>query len=442
MNPPELLEEDYRSRPELAAYYSDRKLMVRNVALIGLCQLGSGFAGIVAGPLIILELLELGVRENIQATISSVNGFALSFLVMWFSWMSDHTVSKMGRRKPYLFASAPFLIFPMMAFPFLAESHWVPLLIGLQIVKMLALDMKMSTFPLLSIDCVPRNLLARANSVLLVAGGIMGFLAMRYTKNLILVADWFPYVLGGSVMLLTTATAWFIKEPPINHPATEPFRPWSTFKTIGKDKRIFWLILGVAMINGFLNMNNQWVWFWSKETLNLQREDIFEALSWAHLINIVLAYPIGMIIDRWGGFRIVVMLWIGQVMCFAWAMNVTDKMGLIVLSLATTMIAPLYAAADIMVYKSADPKDVGSMTSSSACIRNMYNALLSLVAGWAIFLFSHNFRIGFIMGIVMSTVGLAMFFIHRRKMQQKPLSSPDSAGILGKSNAAGTAGIG
>jgi uncharacterized membrane protein len=106
------------------------------------------------------------------------------------------------------------------------------------------------------------------------------------------------------------------------------------------------------------------------------------------------------------------------------------------------MIAPLYAAADIMVYKSADPKDVGSMTSSSACIRNMYNALLSLVAGWAIFLFSHNFRIGFIMGIVMSTVGLAMFFIYRRKMQQKPLSSPDSAGILGKSNAAGTAGIG
>ena len=98
--------------------------MVRNVALIGLCQLGSGFAGIVAGPLIILELLELGVRENIQATISSVNGFALSFLVMWFSWMSDHTVSKMGRRKPYLFASAPFLIFPMRAFPFLAESHW------------------------------------------------------------------------------------------------------------------------------------------------------------------------------------------------------------------------------------------------------------------------------------------------------------------------------
>jgi hypothetical protein len=245
----------------------------------------------------------------------------------------------------------------------------------------------------------------------------MGFLTMRYAGDLISVAEWFPFVLGGTVMAITTLVALLIKEPPIHHPATERFKPWSTFKVAARDKRIFWLMLGVAMISGFVNMNNTWVWFWAKETLNLQRQDIFSALSWASLVNIALAYPIGWLIDRWGGFRVVLIYWVGQVICFAWAMNVHDKAGLIILSLATTVIAPLYTAADIMIYKSADPKDVGSMTSSNSCIRNMYGATLGFVAGWLIFFFGHNFRIGFVIGIIMSTVGLMMFIIHHYQMR-------------------------
>jgi MFS family permease len=408
---------DYRSRPELAAYYADRKLMWRNVILIGISNLGWGMAGTLTVPLITLKLLELGVRENVQATIGSFNGWILSFLVMWFSWMSDHTCSRLGRRKPYLFMAAPFIIIPMVIFPFFSESKWVWFLIALQIIKMIAMDMKASTFPLLSIDCVPRDLLARMNSIFTIAGGVMGFLTMRYAGDLISVAEWFPFVLGGTVMAITTLAALLIKEPPIHHPATERFKPWSTFKVAARDKRIFWLMLGVAMISGFVNMNNTWVWFWAKETLNLQRQDIFSALSWASLVNIVLAYPIGWLIDRWGGFRVVLIYWVGQVICFAWAMNVHDKAGLIILSLATTVIAPLYTAADIMIYKSADPKDVGSMTSSNSCIRNMYGATLGFVAGWLIFFFGHNFRIGFVIGIIMSTVGLMMFIIHHYQMR-------------------------
>lgn len=422
------VDEDYRSRPELVAYYSDRRLMWRNVILIGISNLGWGFAGTITVPLITLKLLELGVGENIQATINSINGWALSFLVMWFSWMSDHTCSPMGRRKPYLFVSAPFIIVSMMIFPFFAEAKWMWLLIGLYIVKMVAMDLKQSTFPLLSIDCVPRDVLARANSIFTIAGGVVGFFTMHYAGHLIRVAEWFPYVLGGVVMTSTTFVALLIKEPPIRHPATERFKPWSTFKVAAHDKRIFLLMLGVAMISGFLAMNNMWVWFWAKETLGLKREDIFNALSWASLVNIVLAYPIGWLIDRWGGFRVVIIFWIGQVACFAWAMNVHDKAGLIILSLATTVIAPLYGAADIMIYKSADPKDVGSMTSSNSCIRNGYNAMLGLVAGWLIFFFGHNFRIGFVIGIIMSTVGLLMFFIHHRAML-RPLRKPGAPTI-------------
>ena len=406
----------------MAAYYADHSLMWRNVILIGICNLGWGMVFSLVGPLIVLKLLDLGVRENIQATISSVNGWALSFLVMWFSWMSDHTVSRIGRRKPYLFLAAPFIIVPILIFPFMSQPKWIWLLIAMQIVSMIAMDMKASTFSLLNIDCVPRPLLARMNSIFSIVGGLMGFLIGRYAGTIIGVAEWFPFVLGGSVMTLTTLVAIFIKEPPIQHPTTERFKIWSTFKVAAHDKRIFWLMLGVGMIPGYLVMSNQWTWFWAKETLHLERQEIFQALSWASLLNVALAYPIGWIIDRWGGFRVVVLLWVGQAACFLWVMQVHDKAGLIILSLASTIIGPLYAAADIMVFKSADPKDVGSITSTNSCLRNGHNATLGFVSGWLIFLFGHNFRIGFVLGIIMSTVGLMMFIIYRRKMCGKTVA--------------------
>ncbi len=403
---------------EVAAYYADKPLMWRNVALIGLCNVGWSVVGTVVVPLTALRLLELGLRENLQATINSVNAYALSFLVMYFAWKSDHTVSRMGRRKPFLFLSAPFIIASIALFPVFDEAHLLWMLVLLYVVKMFFMDIKSSTFPLLNIDCVPRDVLARANSVLTIASGLAGFFAMRYVGDLSNFASWLPFVLGAGVMTLTTICAWWIKEPPIRHPTTEKFKIWSTFKVASGDRRIFWLMAGVAMINSYTTMNTTWIWFWAKETLQLEKGEIFQALSWAGLLNIVLAYPIGWIIDRFGGLRVVILFFVGQLACFLWVLNVNDKSGLIVLSLATTLIAPLYAGADMMIFKSAPRKDIGSYTSTNSCLRNFYNASLGLIAGWTIYASGHDFVVGFWIGIVMSGVGILMFFIYHRSMNR------------------------
>src|SRR5438045_3933861 len=87
---------------ELEAYYKQRKLMWRNVVIIGISNVGWGCVFQIVNPLIVMRLLDLGVRENIQGTMQSANGYAVAFLVMLFSWLSDHTISRYGRRKPYL----------------------------------------------------------------------------------------------------------------------------------------------------------------------------------------------------------------------------------------------------------------------------------------------------------------------------------------------------
>lgn len=128
---------------------------------------------------------------------------------------------------------------------------------------------------------------------------------MQTAGKIIAVGEWFPFVLGGTLMTLTTLNALLIKDPPIRYPTTERFKLWSTFQVSAHDKRVFWLMDGVATLNSYIMMNNQWIWFWSKETLQLSRGDIFHALSWAGLVNVALAFPVGWIIDRWVGFRVV-----------------------------------------------------------------------------------------------------------------------------------------
>ncbi len=409
----------YRTDPEaLKAYYEDRALMWRNVFFIGIANLGWGLALGIIGPLIILKLLHLGVEENIQGTINTVNTWTVSFLVMLFSWMSDHTVSRLGRRKPYFFISAPFIIVIIVTFPFLAVPRLVWLVLGMYVVYMLFMDLKQSTFSLVMIDCVPRKVLARTNSIFGIIGGITGFLASWYAGRIIELGESVPYLIGGGVMVITTLCALLIKEPPVYHPPSEPFKPWSTFKVAAEDKRIFILMAGVAIIGAYGYSNVLWIWFWSSATLQLSRNDIFQALAWAQIANVVLSYPLGWVIDRFGGLKVVLVYFILGTACFVFQMYVQTKMQLTLLVLAQTMVFPLYAAADIMVYKSSPEKDVGSITSTNACMRNLFGGFFSLLTAWTIYWAGHNYHVGFMIGEIFSGIGMTLFLIHAWTMRK------------------------
>ena len=147
---------------ELEAYYANRRQTTRNILLIGAASVGWNISLQIVTPLMAVHLLDLGVLENIQGTIQSINFWAVSILVMLFGWMSDHTISRFGRRKPYLFIAAPFIIAVLAAFPFAVELKFVALLLAMQGIYLLFMDLKNSTFALVMIDCVPGRLLGRA----------------------------------------------------------------------------------------------------------------------------------------------------------------------------------------------------------------------------------------------------------------------------------------
>jgi Na+/melibiose symporter-like transporter len=405
--------------PELRAYYANRPLLWRNLFFIGFSNIGWSVAMGATGPLMGLRLLEKGWTEAYSGTVGSINLWLLSFLVMYFSWKSDHTVTKIGRRKPFLFIAAGPIILSTALFP--VFESLVPL-VGLMLLQMMFTNLKNSTFPLLNIDCVARDMLARAQSILTVAGGIIMFFTMRITPHLIELGEWVPYAFGTVVLIISTVAAWFIKEPEIHNPQTEPFKPWSALKVGLRDRRIVWLMLGVAMVASFETVFQNWTWIYAKAKLGLERKDIFEALSWASLINILIAFPTGWLIDKVGGFKVVLLYFFMMLLNLVLLLMVHDATTLALYVAFMTISNPLNNAAEIMVYKTSDPKEVGSITSSLSFIRNFYNGCLLFFAGWFIQLSGRNYNMLFIIGAVLMAVGLLMFFIYRKKM-----SAPSTA---------------
>jgi positive regulator of sigma E activity len=431
--PNELSAAEQAFTPELEAYYANRALMWRNVALISLSNIAWTQAFLIIGPLMAFGLLESGVTEGAQAALNGFNSIVVSVLVMYFSWKSDHTVTRFGRRLPYLFISAPFIVTATLLFPIL--DHPASLVI-LYVIQLLFMDMKSSTFPLLSIDCVRRDMLARAQSVLNIGNGIIGFIAMRGLSALKDGGQWIPFMVAAGLMLLTTLTAFGIKEPPLVNSTKESFRPLSAIRIGLKDARIIWLMAGVALILSFQAVFGQWTWLWSKTALGLDRADIFDTLSWCLLVNVVLAWPVGWIIDHWGGFKVVLIFYALQLLGFILVFQVAGRMSLTAFSIIMMMSMPLYQAADIMVYKRCHPKDVGSVTSTNSFFRNLYLGILTFSSGTIIELSSRNYLLVFVLGFLMTTVGLCFFFYYRRRSMERNNPQPEILPIASPSGGA------
>ncbi len=282
----------------------------------------------------------------------------------------------------------------------------MPLLLTLQGLYLLFMDLKNSTFALVMIDCVPGRVLARALSVVAIVTGLVSFAANRYAADLLRLGERAPFLAAAAVMGVTTVLAGLVREPPIYHPPAAPFRPWSTFRVVAAvDRRTFLLMAGIALLDAFPATCGQWLWFWAKQTLGLSRADVFLAVSWAGLANVVLSFPIGWAVDRFGGIRVVVTFMALCVGCFVGLLHVHTRAQFTLLVAAQTVAFPLYWSADIIVFKTCPRADVGAFTSTNSCLRNAFLGGLSLLTGWVIYLHGHDYRLGFAVALALTLAG-------------------------------------
>lgn len=402
------------SSPGLMEFYGDRKLMWRNVLWITFGHFGMALATTILVPLMNLRLKAIGVSDSGVGLLTSANLWAVSFLVMYFSWKSDHCTSRLGRRTPFVLLSLPFLVTAIILFPFFSEK-W--LLIGLMIVYYFFNDMSASTYPLLSIDCVSKEVLARVSGLVAIVISLAGFLSARVGAKMADVSQIRLFTLSAAAMTAAVLLAlWQIREPPIHHPATGKFNLLAPIRVACQDKRILVLMVAVALLNAFQMIFNTWVWFYSKTRLGLTIGETGAAMSWGLLLKMGVSYPAGWLIDRFGSYVALCIEWILMLTLVLCSIHVTNASGLILLMVLFSLLTPLQVAGDTILWKTMDKADTGSYTSTVALIRNFCTGTVIAISGYII-RWTGSYVVAFWFGFSLSSIALIVFFVYRHLMR-------------------------
>jgi MFS family permease len=395
-------------------FYADRPRMWRNVFWTTFGHFGMALAMTIVEPLMNLRLKAIGVSDSGIGLLASANLWGVSFLVMYFSWKSDHCISRLGRRTPFVLISLPFLTLSIVLFP-LFSAKW--LLIGLMIVYFFFNDVKASTYPLLAIDCVSKDVLARVSGLVAIMTSLAGFLSSRVGARMADVHPGRVFVLAATANLLATLLAmWQIKEPPIFHPTRERFNFLAPIKIAARDKRILVLMVAVALLNAFPMVFKTWVWFYAKSRLGLSIGQTGAAMSWGMLLQMGVSYPAGWLIDRFGSYVALLLEWLLMLALAVSSFGVRDSSGLILLTVLYSLVMPLKVAGDAILWKTMDKADTGSYTSTVALIRNFCTGTVIALSGFLI-KWTGSYLVAFWFGFALSSIALIVFFVYRHLMR-------------------------
>lgn len=400
--------------PRIEAFYANRKLMWRNVVWITFGHFGMALCMTIVEPLMNLRLKAIGVSESGIGLLTSANLWAVSFLVMYFSWKSDHCASSLGRRTPFVLISLPFIATVLIMFPFFYQK-W--LLILLMILYYFFNDMKASTYPLLSIDCVSKEVLARVSGIVAIVLSLAGFLSSRVGARMADLSQARVFILAALVMVSASLLAlWQIKEPPIYNPPSAKFNFLAPVKVACKDRRIIVLMVAIALLNGLIMIFNTWIWFYAKSKLGLSIGATGAAMSWGLLLKILVSYPAGWLIDRLGSYVALSIQWFLLLALVVSSIYVRSENGLILLMVIFATATPLQVAGDNILWKIMSKADTGSYTSTVALIRNFTTGTVIAFSGYLI-KWTGSYVVAFWFGFVLSSVALIVFFIYRQIMR-------------------------
>ena len=411
---------------KLHRFFADRGRMWRNVFWVTFGHFGMALSMTIVEPLMNLRLKAIGVSDSSIGMLTSANLWAVSFLVMYYSWKSDHCTSRFGRRTPFVLASLPFLTVSLLLFP-LFSTKWV--LIVLMAMYFFFNDVKASTYPLLAIDCVSKDMLARVSGLVAIMTSLAGFLSSRIGARMADAHLGRVFVVAAMANLAATLLAmWRIKEPPIFHPTKERFNFLAPIRVALQDKRILVLMVAVALLNAFPMIFKTWVWFYAKSELGLSIGQTGAAMSWGLLLQIGVSYPAGWLIDRFGSYLALTIGWVLMLGLTVSAVGVKSASGLILLTVLYSLVMALKVAGDTILWKTMNKADTGSYTSTVALCRNFCTGTVIAISGFLI-KWTGSYLLAFWFGFVLSTIALVVFFLYRRLMRADGASCADEIAL-------------
>lgn len=350
-------------------------------------------------------------NKAIAIIVSTIAAAANAVMNPIISYRSDRFRSRWGRRRPFIVVTTPMVVLFLAAIPFgpeilqfVSRSAWmahllslspvtpVLLIFGILVVGFQVFNMFVSSvYYYLIPDVVPEQLLGRFYGLFRVFGVAAGFVfsyfifghAETWTRQIFVTLS----VLYGICILLM---CWRVKEGEYPPPLAEAHGHWfDGIRNYAKEcfghSYYWWVFLAYACF-GWAGACNVFGVFFGRDEMHLTLDLMGKVGAYTSVMLILLTYPFGVILDRWGSQKtlIVNQLVIAVTAVLAFYL-ITGKVSFIVWSVVRSVPGSLAGLAMMKWTVDVYPRDrYGQFGSAGALFSSIGAILLGPVAGWYI----------------------------------------------------------
>ena len=388
--------------------------------------LGFGFFGISLIWPIFNNFVPIFLREDF-----ALSATLIGFIMTWDNYLnlfvqpvvgerSDHTRTRIGRRKPWMLVGAPLAAIFFILVP--AARSPLGVMIAILLTNLAMALFRAPTIALLG-DLFPSSQRSTANGVINLMGGLGAIAAFLIGGALYSMGRITPFVFGSVVMLIAiTVVLLFVREPELP-PEEDKDEGGAGFVANLREEfsaadRSGLMVL-LAILCWFMGYNalETWISSFGKFSLGIDEGRMAILTSGLALMFVIFAVPSGLLATRFGKRRIILIGVAGLAVLFIYGLVVSNQLMLILLLLPAGFFWALINVNSLpMVYDVGGDARIGAFTG-------MYYFAASLAAiagpqlvGVLIDLSGGSYRIMFIFSALFMLLA-GMFML---RVKEKP----------------------
>ena len=389
--------------------------------------LGFGFFGISLIWPIFNNFVPVFLKDDF-----ALSATLIGFIMTWDNYLnlfvqpivgerSDHTHTRLGRRKPWMLVGAPLAAIFFIAVPLMRTP--VGIMFAILLTNLSMAIFRAPTIALLG-DLFPAQQRSTANGVINLMGGLGAIAAFVIGGTLYALGRVTPFVFGSVVMLAAiTVVLFFVREPQAS-PQDESKEKGGGFvenlKEVLQASDRSGLMVLLAILCWFLGYNalETWISSFGKFSLGINEGRMAILTSGLALMFVIFAVPSGLLATRFGKKRIILIGIAGLTVLFLYGLLVSNQLMLILLLVPAGFFWALINVNSLpMVYDVGGDVRIGAFTGLYYFASSIAAIAGPQVVGVLIDLSGGNYRIMFIFSaLFMLLAGVCMLRVKEKRV--------------------------
>jgi MFS family permease len=369
---------------------------------------------------------DFGLSATVIGFIMTWDNYFNLFVQPVVGERSDHTRTRLGRRKPWMLVGAPLAAIFFISVPVMRTPAGI-------MIAILLTNLSMAIFraPTISLlgDLFPSSQRSTANGVINLMGGLGAIAAFLIGGYLYSLGRITPFVFGAVVMLAAiTVVVLFVREPQLP-PEDETKEKSAGFlanlkEVLSASDRSGVLIL-LAILCWFMGYNalETWISSFGKFGLGINEGRMSILTSALALTFVIFAVPSGLLASRFGKRRIILIGIAGLTLLFLYGLVVSSQAMLVILLVAAGIFWALINVNSLpMVYDVGGDARIGAFTGLYYFAASIAAIAGPQVVGALIDISGGAYRIMFVFSaIFMALAGLLMLRVREPRGGSVPL---------------------